>query len=101
MEHSAGSVKTNTIAWAAHRLSTLHDAEDRKAFSEVVVITDRVILDRPDLASDGYAVRDGPATSGATSEGSAYRCCPRLTGLIGSERIGFRPRDEQTSCRFR
>ena len=46
VQHSAGSGKSNTIAWIAHRLSTLHDAEDRKVFDKVVVITDRVVLDR-------------------------------------------------------
>jgi type I restriction enzyme, R subunit len=46
IQHSAGSGKSNTIAWTAHRLSTLHSAEDRKIFDKVVVITDRVILDR-------------------------------------------------------
>ena len=46
IQHSAGSGKSNTIAWTAHRLSTLHAAEDRKVFDKVVVITDRVILDR-------------------------------------------------------
>jgi len=46
IQHSAGSGKSNTIAWTAHRLSTLHDADDRKIFDKVVVITDRVILDR-------------------------------------------------------
>ncbi|MHB1859802.1 MAG: type I restriction endonuclease subunit R [Solirubrobacteraceae bacterium] len=45
IQHSAGSGKSNTIAWAAHRLSTLHMADDRKAFDKVIVITDRVILD--------------------------------------------------------
>jgi type I restriction enzyme, R subunit len=45
IQHSAGSGKSNTIAWAAHRLSTVHSAEDRKIFDKVVVITDRVILD--------------------------------------------------------
>lgn len=45
IEHSAGSGKSNTIAWTAHRLSSLHDAEDRKVFDKVIVITDRVILD--------------------------------------------------------
>jgi hypothetical protein len=44
-KHSAGSGKSNTIAWTAHRLSSLHDADDRKVFDKVVVITDRVILD--------------------------------------------------------
>ena len=46
IQHSAGSGKSNTIAWTAHRLSTLHDAEDHKVFDKVIVITDRVILDR-------------------------------------------------------
>src|SRR5680860_749474 len=46
IQHSAGSGKSNTIAWAAHRLSTLHAADDRKVFDKVVVITDRIILDR-------------------------------------------------------
>lgn len=46
IQHSAGSGKSNTIAWTAHRLSTLHMADDRKVFDKVIVITDRVILDR-------------------------------------------------------
>jgi type I restriction enzyme, R subunit len=46
IQHSAGSGKSNTIAWTAHRLSRLHDAQDHKIFDKVVVITDRVILDR-------------------------------------------------------
>jgi type I restriction enzyme R subunit len=46
VEHSAGSGKSNTIAWLAHRLSSLHDEADRKVFDKVVVITDRVVLDR-------------------------------------------------------
>ena len=46
VQHSAGSGKSNSIAWLAHRFSSLHDAEDSKVFDKVVVITDRVILDR-------------------------------------------------------
>jgi type I restriction enzyme R subunit len=46
IEHSAGSGKSNTIAWTAHRLSSLHDAADEKVFDKAIVITDRVILDR-------------------------------------------------------
>lgn len=45
VQHSAGSGKSNTIAWLAHRLSGLH-AENRKVFDKIVVITDRVVLDR-------------------------------------------------------
>ncbi len=46
VQHSAGSGKSNTIAWLAHRLSSLHDAADVKVFDKVIVITDRVVLDR-------------------------------------------------------
>jgi len=46
IEHSAGSGKSNTIAWIAHRLSSLHKADNTKLFDSVVVITDRVVLDR-------------------------------------------------------
>ena len=44
-QHSAGSGKSNSIAWAAHRLATLHDAADNKVFHSVLVITDRTVLD--------------------------------------------------------
>lgn len=46
VQHSAGSGKSNTIAWLAHRLSSLHDTDDTKVFDKVVVITDRVVLDK-------------------------------------------------------
>ena len=46
IEHSAGSGKSNTIAWLAHRLSSLHDQNDQRIFDSVVVITDRIVLDR-------------------------------------------------------
>ena len=46
MEHSAGSGKSNTIGWLAHRLASLHDAADAKVFDSVIVITDRRELDR-------------------------------------------------------
>jgi type I restriction enzyme R subunit len=46
IQHSAGSGKSNSIAWLAHRLASLHDAQDQKVFDSVVVITDRIVLDR-------------------------------------------------------
>ncbi len=46
IQHSAGSGKSFTISWLAHRLSTLHDANDRRVFDSIIVITDRRILDR-------------------------------------------------------
>lgn len=46
VQHSAGSGKTNSIAWLAHRLSSLHDSDDKIIFGNVVIITDRVVVDR-------------------------------------------------------
>lgn len=45
IQHSAGSGKSNSIAWLAHQLSTLYDAHNQKQFDSVIVITDRNILD--------------------------------------------------------
>jgi len=46
IQHSAGSGKSNSIAWLAHRLSVLHDAQDQKIFDSVIVVTDRLVLDQ-------------------------------------------------------
>lgn len=46
VQHSAGSGKSNSIAWLAHRLASLHDADDQKVFHSVVVVTDRRVLDQ-------------------------------------------------------
>ena len=45
VQHSAGSGKSNSIMWLAHRLAHLHDAADKKIFDTVFVLTDRNILD--------------------------------------------------------
>ena len=45
IQHSAGSGKSNTIAWTAYRLASLHDEENKAVFSSVVVVTDRTVLD--------------------------------------------------------
>ena len=46
IQHSAGSGKTNSIAWLAHRLTSLHDTDNKIIFDNVVIITDRVVVDR-------------------------------------------------------
>ena len=46
VQHSAGSGKSNTIAWLAHQLSILHSAADARVFDSIIVITDRRVLDR-------------------------------------------------------
>lgn len=46
VQHSAGSGKSNSIGWLAHRLASLHDDNDRRVFDSVIVVTDRVVLDQ-------------------------------------------------------
>jgi len=45
IQHSAGSGKTNSIAWTAHFLADLHDAQHNKLFDSVLVVSDRTVLD--------------------------------------------------------
>jgi type I restriction enzyme R subunit len=45
IQHSAGSGKSNSIAWLSYRLSSLHDSQNNRVFDSVVVITDRRVLD--------------------------------------------------------
>ena len=46
VEHSAGSGKSNTIGWLAHRLASLHNTSNQRVFDSVIVVTDRVVLDQ-------------------------------------------------------
>lgn len=46
IQHSAGSGKTNSIAWLAYRLSSLHDVNNKIIFDNIIIVTDRVVVDR-------------------------------------------------------
>jgi type I restriction enzyme R subunit len=46
VQHSAGSGKTNTIARFAHRLVSLHDTNEKEIFKTIVIVTDRIVVDR-------------------------------------------------------
>jgi type I restriction enzyme R subunit len=46
VEHSAGSGKSNTIGWLAHRLASLHNDSNQRVFDSVIVVTDRIVLDQ-------------------------------------------------------
>ena len=46
LQHSAGSGKTNEIAWLAHRLASLHSADNKIIFDHIIICTDRVVVDR-------------------------------------------------------
>ena len=45
IQHSAGSGKSNSIAWLSYRLSTLHNEQNERVFDSVIVVTDRRVLD--------------------------------------------------------
>lgn len=45
IQHSAGSGKSNSIAWTAHQLASLRTEQDKKIFNSVIVVTDRTVLD--------------------------------------------------------
>lgn len=75
IQHSAGSGKTNSIAWTAHQLSTLHRPDGVKAFDSVIVVTDRTVLDtqlqdaiKQIDAKTGVVVAIDAAGSGSKSE---------------------------------
>ena len=46
IEHSAGSGKTNSIAWLTYRLASLHDNDNNIIFDNIIIVTDRVVVDR-------------------------------------------------------
>ena len=46
LQHSAGSGKTNEIAWLSHRLASLHDEDNKIIFDNIIICTDRVVVDR-------------------------------------------------------
>ena len=46
VQHSAGSGKSNSIAWLAYRLTSLHNASNERIFDSVIVVTDRRVLDQ-------------------------------------------------------
>ena len=46
IQHSAGSGKSNSIAWTSHQLASLYDDAGQRLFNSVIVITDRTVLDK-------------------------------------------------------
>ncbi|HET7562818.1 MAG TPA: type I restriction endonuclease [Rhodanobacteraceae bacterium] len=86
IQHSAGSGKTNSIAWTAHFLADLHDADNRKVFDTVLVVSDRNVLD----AQLRDAVFDFERTTGVvevvTGE-SAAKSAELAKALAGGKKI--------------
>lgn len=81
IQHSAGSGKTNSIAWTAHFLADLHDAQNNKLFDSVLVVSDRNVLD----AQLQEAIFDFERTKGvvATIKGDAGSKSGELAEALG------------------
>lgn len=86
IQHSAGSGKTNSIAWSAHFLADLHDAQHKKLFDSVLVVSDRNVID----AQLQEAIFDFERTTGvvATIKGeSASKSGELAEALSGDKKI--------------
>jgi type I restriction enzyme R subunit len=86
IQHSAGSGKTNSIAWTAHFLADLHDAQHKKLFDSVLVVSDRNVLD----AQLQEAIFDFERTAGvvATIKGDSQSKSAELAeALSGGKKI--------------
>jgi type I restriction enzyme R subunit len=86
IQHSAGSGKTNSIAWAAHFLADLHDAENHKLFDTVLVVSDRNVLD----AQLQEAIFDFERTKGVVatiSSDNGSKSGQLATALAGDKKI--------------
>ncbi len=81
IQHSAGSGKTNSIAWTAHFLADLHDANNHKLFDSVLVVSDRNVLD----AQLQEAIFDFERTKGvvATIKGEGGSKSAELAEALG------------------
>lgn len=86
IQHSAGSGKTNSIAWSAHFLADLHDSANKKLFDSVLVVSDRNVID----AQLQDAIFDFERTAGvvATIKGeSGSKSTELADALSGNKKV--------------
>lgn len=84
IQHSAGSGKTNSIAWSAHFLADLHDASQKKLFDSVLVVSDRTVID----SQLQDAIFDFERTTGvvATIKGEAGSKSSELAAALSGDK---------------
>lgn len=88
IQHSAGSGKSNSIAWAAHQLSALHAAEGHKLFDSIIVVTDRTVLDdQLQETISQFTSTDGVVGRINRSEGDGSKSEKLAAALEGSQPI--------------
>ena len=87
IQHSAGSGKTDSIAWAAHRMAQLHSPDETKVFDGVIVVSDRQVLD----GQLRRAVEQLETTAGVfqpiTSGGDASKSAQLAQALLAGKQI--------------
>ncbi len=87
IQHSAGSGKTDSIAWAAHRMAQLHGPDGDKVFDGVIVVSDRQVLD----GQLRRAVEQLETTAGVfqpiTSGGDASKSAQLAKALLAGKQI--------------
>ncbi len=86
IQHSAGSGKSNTIAWLVHHLSSLHDAQDTSVFDAVIVITDRTVLDSQ-LRDNVYQFQKTQGVVEAITNEEGAKSTKLRDALLGGKRI--------------
>lgn len=94
IEHSAGSGKTNTIGWLAHKLAGLYgEGEDDLMFSKVLIVTDRIVVDKQlqtavqDMNKSGDIVRVIDSAGRADESGESTKSGKLKKALKGGYRI--------------
>jgi len=86
IQHSAGSGKTASIGWSAHQLADLHDANDRKLFDTVLVVSDRSVIDSQlQETLENFERRKGVVASITTEKG--IKSEQLATALSGDKKI--------------
>jgi len=86
IQHSAGSGKTNSIAWSAHFLADLHNAENKKIFDTVLVVSDRKVIDGQ-LQDVIYGFERTAGVVATIKEGSGSKSGKLAEALSGDKKI--------------
>ncbi|GAA1520884.1 DEAD/DEAH box helicase family protein [Agromyces terreus] len=87
VQHSAGSGKTNSISWLAHRLSQLHDDANERVFDTVVVVTDRTVLDKQLQDAISQFEKQAGVVQSITRDGGESKSKQLAGALTGGKHI--------------
>ena len=82
IQHSAGSGKSNSIAWLSHQLASLHNDNEASVFDSVIVITDRTVLDNQLQETISSVEHKEGVVVGIGREGSSESKSTQLAGAL-------------------